>query len=244
MGEEFAKKTCPRCGERLYADMRVCYGCLYDFTRSDNGPSEIARQLDEPEGLGGVRVDALPGEAAAGPAAAEDDRAERGDEAGDRGQGGRDAGDGRGDVPGAGPGTVPARTGARVSPAARAAAAGPAALARAGASEDIEITTMLAGTPASSLGRVRVTGGDLEVDVPMEAGGIAVGRGSGNQVVIHDKAVSRRHLRLMPAPGGVEASDLGATNPACFRGEPVDGAVLVAWGESVQVGEVVITPHE
>lgn len=26
-------KTCPRCGEELFADMDVCYGCLYDFWR-------------------------------------------------------------------------------------------------------------------------------------------------------------------------------------------------------------------
>ena len=54
MGNNYAKKTCPRCGEELFADMQVCYGCLYDFTRSDNGPSEIAEAIDEPEGLGGA----------------------------------------------------------------------------------------------------------------------------------------------------------------------------------------------
>lgn len=29
-------KECPRCGARLFADMGVCYGCLYDF---EKGPS-------------------------------------------------------------------------------------------------------------------------------------------------------------------------------------------------------------
>lgn len=24
-------KVCPRCGERLFRDMHICYGCLYDF---------------------------------------------------------------------------------------------------------------------------------------------------------------------------------------------------------------------
>ena len=24
-------KVCPRCGEKLFQDMGVCYGCLYDF---------------------------------------------------------------------------------------------------------------------------------------------------------------------------------------------------------------------
>ena len=31
-------KVCPRCGERLFADMEVCYGCLYDFTRKKPRP--------------------------------------------------------------------------------------------------------------------------------------------------------------------------------------------------------------
>lgn len=29
----YATRRCPRCGAELYADMDVCYGCLYDFTR-------------------------------------------------------------------------------------------------------------------------------------------------------------------------------------------------------------------
>ena len=30
---EFEVKECPRCHELLFADMDVCYGCLYDFSR-------------------------------------------------------------------------------------------------------------------------------------------------------------------------------------------------------------------
>lgn len=29
----FETKSCPRCGAELYADMCVCYECLYDFSR-------------------------------------------------------------------------------------------------------------------------------------------------------------------------------------------------------------------
>lgn len=31
----FATKVCPRCGERLYTDMGICFGCLYDYTCAD-----------------------------------------------------------------------------------------------------------------------------------------------------------------------------------------------------------------
>lgn len=51
-------KTCPRCGAKLFDDMDVCYGCLYDFTaehehRLDVGSggvmAELLASLDEPE---------------------------------------------------------------------------------------------------------------------------------------------------------------------------------------------------
>ena len=35
----YATKRCPRCGAELYADMSVCYGCLYDFSRDAAGGS-------------------------------------------------------------------------------------------------------------------------------------------------------------------------------------------------------------
>lgn len=35
---ELDTKVCPRCGELLFADMDVCYGCLYDFTRKRPRP--------------------------------------------------------------------------------------------------------------------------------------------------------------------------------------------------------------
>lgn len=33
----FGSKRCPRCGEELFGDMGVCYGCLYDFGRDRRG---------------------------------------------------------------------------------------------------------------------------------------------------------------------------------------------------------------
>lgn len=31
--EDAPTKVCPRCGQELFADMDVCYGCLYDFSK-------------------------------------------------------------------------------------------------------------------------------------------------------------------------------------------------------------------
>ncbi len=57
----FDSKRCPRCGEVLYGDMDVCYGCLYDFGRDRREelaaaglPEEfelVEEGLEEPDGV-------------------------------------------------------------------------------------------------------------------------------------------------------------------------------------------------
>lgn len=57
----YGEKRCPRCGEVLFDDMDVCYGCLYDFGRDREKdlvavgmPGELALLeggLEEPEGV-------------------------------------------------------------------------------------------------------------------------------------------------------------------------------------------------
>lgn len=215
MGNDYAKKTCPRCGEELFADMQVCYGCLYDFTRSDNGPSEIAEAIDEPEGIGDVDPAApLVRHVTSRP-------------------------------PGRREQSKDSLTGASQSKSP-ADAPGPTRSYTAVATcPDDELTCVL--TDASSKGRphgVWVRTESADVFVPMGEGGLAVGRGSGNQVILHDRSVSRRHLRLSLAPGGVEAIDLGSTNPARLKGRPVESSVLVPWGEELQLGEAVLAMCE
>lgn len=68
--EGYGEKRCPRCGEVLFDDMDVCYGCLYDFGR--NREEDLARAgipeefalleggLEEPEGFGEARARELP----------------------------------------------------------------------------------------------------------------------------------------------------------------------------------------
>lgn len=67
--ETYGEKRCPRCGEVLFDDMEVCYGCLYDFGRdrerelAEAGiPEEFSllegglegglEEPDEPDGVG------------------------------------------------------------------------------------------------------------------------------------------------------------------------------------------------
>lgn len=74
---------------------------------------------------------------------------------------------------------------------------------------------------------------DVWVGVPPE--GLSLGRDPSNDVVLHSPAVSRRHLRLVPTSDGMEATDLDATNPTRYRGRDLRGAVIVPYGDSVDV---------
>ncbi len=71
-----------------------------------------------------------------------------------------------------------------------------------------------------------------------------IGRGGGNDLVLHDGKVSKDHCILSVVRGrrGVEridVRDLGTTNGTSVNGEPVDQATLKA-GDKVQVGDTVL----
>lgn len=57
----YETKSCPRCGAELYADMGVCYGCLYDFTRdaghAPNALPSLAGAVPSPDDPGGDTED-------------------------------------------------------------------------------------------------------------------------------------------------------------------------------------------
>ena len=81
--------------------------------------------------------------------------------------------------------------------------------------------------------RVDTPGAATIVSVGKE--GLTVGRDESCDVVLRSRAVSRRHLRIMPAVGGVYLSDLGATNPTLVAGVPLEGEREVPVGTEVDV---------
>ena len=147
----FEVKRCPRCGAELYADMGVCYGCLYDFDR------DASR---------------------------------------------------------------------------RAVGTGEAA--------DLSLTPRLALRHADETGVV-ARSPELELWAPVGERGILVGRGEECDVVLHSRAASVRHVRLVPTSDGMEVTDLGATNRATYRGRAIDRSVVVPYGEAIDVCGCVIT---
>lgn len=145
----YRTKTCPRCGALLYADMQVCYGCLYDF--SDDG-SALAL-VPEP----GPRPEALPGRSS-----------------------GRSPG-------------------------------------------------MLVQTA------------QIEVWVPVPEEGMILGRDPDSDLVVHNPACARRQLSLTPTPDGMEAVSLGGENPTLYGGLPLEGGVIVPYGDTLDVLGTLLT---
>ena len=144
----YETKMCPRCGAELYADMSVCYGCLYDFTR---------------------------------------------------------------DV-GHAPGALPSPVGAA-----------PSSDALGGDTEDLSAAVSLARRRGREVGVV-VRTASVDLWAPVPGGGTSVGRDPSNDVVLHSLAVSRRHLRMVPTPDGMEVEDLGSRTPPRIGGGTSPGA--------------------
>ena len=234
-------KTCPRCGARLFADMDVCYGCLYDFTKEGRRPPEVeavdpavvaSTPLDEPplelRDVGGaintpetVGREKRPGDVAASPAMGEDlpfDRCQ--------GRGGDVAGPPR-----------------RSSPSLVDAL--PAAPSGVGASADDspdsfpgpEIASL---EPVAKLARpthVRIVMGGLAMSVGVPEEGLTVGRDRSCGLVLDCSSVSPQQLAIRREGDGMCAQDLGASNPALLNGWALSGACSLRVGDRLEVRE-------
>jgi ABC transport system ATP-binding/permease protein len=67
------------------------------------------------------------------------------------------------------------------------------------------------------------------------AGTITIGRSAGNQIVLDDLLVSRRHAEVRQDGGSYQLVDLGSTNGTYHNGRRVDRAVLQA-GDLISIG--------
>jgi putative peptide zinc metalloprotease protein len=69
------------------------------------------------------------------------------------------------------------------------------------------------------------------------SGELKVGRGDGNTLRLEDPAVSRRHLRIRTAPGGVDLEDLGSGSGTFVDGHRIRGCVRARDGQRLRVGD-------
>jgi hypothetical protein len=74
-------------------------------------------------------------------------------------------------------------------------------------------------------------------EVPLEKDEIYIGRDVGNDVVINDPEVSRRHARLTQQSGSYLIEDLGSTNGTFINGQRLTRPHLLRAGEMIMFGE-------
>ena len=75
----------------------------------------------------------------------------------------------------------------------------------------------------------------MNVRIPLPWDGVVVGRGSECDIVLHDRAVSRRHVRIERRDDGVFACNLGARNAPLLNGLPIVGERKMGVGDRLVV---------
>ncbi|HVU49713.1 MAG TPA: sigma 54-interacting transcriptional regulator [Polyangia bacterium] len=68
---------------------------------------------------------------------------------------------------------------------------------------------------------------------------LTVGSGAGNDVLLSDPTISRRHLSIEPSPDGVSLRDLGSTNGSFVQGARFQELTL-GFGTEVTIGQTVL----
>lgn len=95
-------------------------------------------------------------------------------------------------------------------------------------------------TRQSGRGRFLVVEGpDRGRSVPVGAGTLTLGSGSGADVVLADRAISRRHLAASLAERGVLVWDLGSTNGSFVQGARFT-ELLLGFGAEIMIGRTVL----
>jgi hypothetical protein len=215
----------------LFADMDVCYGCLYDFSRDERARSE-ALQRQQLRVLAGKQIQ-VPSPNVSGNLPDPLDAIEL---------------DEIDDDPPQNDLSVPweeerAQSIPRHSKEQRHSADETLDLSAAlpdgsegeARAADPNKTSLVTGVYKPPKFRVVARSHDMQVKVPLPGQGLMVGRDDSNDIVLFSRTVSRTHLRLVPRDDHVLAQDCGATNPAQAHGKPIEGTVRLVDGEEVEV---------
>ena len=75
----------------------------------------------------------------------------------------------------------------------------------------------------------------------LDKGNLFIGRDLGNDIVINDAEVSRRHARLVMQGDTFVLEDLGSTNGTSVNGQKLSGPVLLTSGDAITFGEKVVS---
>lgn len=251
-------KACPRCGAKLFEDMDVCYGCLFDFSTGDEAVADGGIRahtlgtgggscLNSGTARRGGALSVAPTSSTCGPPGGMVREREPDDL--DEPWGDGDAarrGEGSARVltqPGAGTVRSAARAGGSAA-GAPAAPSGPVPLdGRDPKPSGDTRTVMLCASEAASTHRLRLRVISPEVSVICEVPdeGVSIGRDPDNLVIVTSQAVSRHHLRLIPEATWLVAQDLGATNPPLLNGKQLCGGMRMHEGDVLELRAAGVT---
>lgn len=207
-------KVCPRCGQVLFEDMDICFDCLYSFEKDAHGfkprlGSVVPDVVNGPPGMGIELPVSVPEHTDDPLDDIEIDEIDETD-----------------------------------TDASEASMDEPMANARHRKREpDTQDDTLVFSElePAKPVPpqplqfRVVIRAKDMQVHIPVTQGGLTVGRGEDNDIVLRSRLVSRRHLSLTPLDDGVAAQDCGATNPTIIHGKPLEGSASVGAGDIIEI---------
>lgn len=73
---------------------------------------------------------------------------------------------------------------------------------------------------------------------------VVLGRDIGNEIVINDAEISRRHTRLSMQEDGYVVEDLGSTNGTFVNGEKISGSTVLQPGQTIRMGENITLSYE
>lgn len=68
----------------------------------------------------------------------------------------------------------------------------------------------------------------------------AIGRSSGNDIVIKDEGISRRHCLIEPATSAYVLKDLNSTNGTFLNNKKISSPVALKHGDKIKIGKAVL----